>query len=70
MTKADLLRRLQNLPMNAPVVFSDIANGRPTGGGEYVLSHAYTVTGRDGLCLVLTQDPIDLNEYPDAEEVL
>jgi len=69
MTKADLLRKLRNLPMNAPVVFSD-PDHEQTWDGEYQICHAYTVTGRGGLCLVLTDRPIDANEYPDAEEVL
>lgn len=68
MTKADLLRKLNGLPMNMPIVF---AHSDPDRGVtfELELEHAYTVTGRDGLTLVLAEEPSAADEYPDAEEV-
>lgn len=60
-TKADLLRILEKVPMNTPIVMD--ATGR-----EMTPTKAWTVTGRDGLCLVLT-DGSTPSDYVDAEEI-
>lgn len=67
MTKADLLRKLRNLPMNTPIVFVDAGKWRDD---EFQLEHAFTVTGPKGLCLVLAESPAAAHMYDDAEEVL
>jgi hypothetical protein len=70
MTKADLLRKLESVPMNAPVVFYD-RDTEQTGDPEHTPRYAYTVTGRDGLCLILTETPLQWSDgYDDAEEVV
>lgn len=63
MTKADLLNKLKNVPMNTPIVFA-------TTGDEYSLTHAYVVTGGRGIVLVLADTPEIAEVYDDAEEVL
>jgi len=69
MTKADLLNKLRNLPMNAPIVFA-----RPMDDcghdEEADINHAFTVTGVNGLCLVLAETHRAAEMFDDAEEVL
>lgn len=70
MTKGDLLRILGPLPLKTEII-SRIDDD--CGHGEIVLTHAYTVTGRDGLCVVLCEGPMEAvvrEEYDnDVEQV-
>ena len=65
MTKADLLRALRQVPMNASITFSS----RDDGILDEDIAHVYTVTGRNGLVLQLAppggREPAD----DDAEEI-
>jgi hypothetical protein len=65
MTKADLLRALAKVPMNAIISFSS----RDDGILDEEIAHAYTVTGHRGLVLQLApsggREPAD----DDGEEI-
>jgi len=67
MTKADLLKVLARVPMNADVMFV-----RPTRAGEWDHEHefkaAFTVTGPRGLVVLLTEGRVP-NDYEDVESV-
>jgi hypothetical protein len=66
-TKADILRALERLPMNAEVVAATRVDGTLH---EIDLRHAFTVTGRYGVCLVLAETCQVADHYADAETVL
>lgn len=70
MTKADILRVLERVPMNAQVVF--VAPPAETIWTDSELEHeikgAFTVTGMKGLTVVLTDGMVP-SDYSDLESV-
>lgn len=70
MTKADILRKLERIPMNAEVVF--VAGASPSFSAEEEFEHelgaAFTVTGVRGLTVILTDGRTPTSdEYVDLE---
>lgn len=70
MTKADILRTLQRVPMNAEVVF--VAGASPSFSAQDEFEHevgaAFTVTGTRGLTVILTDGRTpSSDEYRDLE---
>lgn len=66
-TKADLLRALERVPMNAEIAAATRVDGTLH---ELDILHAFTVTGRRGLTLVLAETCQVAGHYEDAETVL
>lgn len=72
MTKADILRLLERVPMNASVLF--VAESSPPFSGQDEFEHevraAFTVTGMRGLTVILTDGRTPTApEYADLESV-
>jgi glyoxylase-like metal-dependent hydrolase (beta-lactamase superfamily II) len=67
MTKADILRKLERVPMNAEVMF--VAPASPSFSAQEEFEHevgaAFTVTGMRGLTVLLTD-----GHTPSSEEYL
>jgi hypothetical protein len=68
-TKAALLDVLRGVPMNAEVMFVEPCL-RPAHGWdkEHEIKAAFSVTGRNGLVVLLTEGPTP-NDYDDVESV-
>lgn len=69
MTKADILKVLDRVPMNAEVMFVEPAR-RPAHGWdkEFEIKAAFSVTGHKGLVVLLTEGSTP-NDYDDVESV-
>lgn len=71
MTKADLMRVLERVPMNASVVFMAppaVSIWTTDVESEHEINAAFTVTGLRGLAVVLTDGMVPVS-YDDVESV-
>ncbi len=68
MTKAELLDVLRLVPMNAPVMFVEPQPSHHGWDKEHAIEAAFTVTGPDGLVVLLTSG-LAPKDYEDTERV-
>lgn len=68
MTKADLLRILDRLPMNTQIAIGAVPNNYSENLAEDYVHGAYTFTGLKGLTLILT-DGVFVPEASDLESI-